>query len=95
MSLVCKLFNVILTAFNMAADGVAYALNGAGEAIVPILGSLGEIVSDTVGGIFGGGGGFLFTVGLLGVVFLLNRDKREKSVTSMDVSETMGGTENV
>lgn len=79
MSLLCKLFNVILTAFNMAADGVAYALKSAGEAIIPILGSLGEIISDTVGGVFGGAGGTLVTIALLGALFLFTRGDKEGS----------------
>lgn len=88
MSLVCKLFNVILTAFNMAADGVAYAIKGAGEAIVPILGSLGEIITDTVGGVFGGAGGTLVTILLLGGLFLLTRDKERSPGVSQNSSST-------
>lgn len=51
---ICKLWTFLLNLLSKAVEAVAFALKTVGEVVIPILGELGQVISDTVGGTLGG-----------------------------------------
>lgn len=77
---ICKLWTFLLNLIQKAVEAVAYALQTVGEVVIPLLGQLGEVVNDTLGGLVGGvfGGSNLLVwagVGILAYFLLTKEDE--------------------
>lgn len=68
-SILCKLFNMILTAFKLAVEAVGFALQTIGEVLVDVLGAVLSSAAGAIGSIFGASGiGGIIVIG--GLIFL-------------------------
>lgn len=82
---ICKLWTFLLNLLSNAVEAVAFALKTVGEVVIPILGELGQVISDTVGGTFGGlfsGGSLLLWAGVgLFLYVQLSKDGENANVS--------------
>lgn len=77
---ICKLWTFLLNLLSKSVEAVAYALKTVGEVVIPILGDLGKVIGDTVGGfvgsIFGGSNLLVWAgVGFLAYFLLTKEDE--------------------
>lgn len=80
---ICKLWTFLLNLIQKAVEAVSYALKTVGEVVIPLLGQLGEVVSDTLGGLVGnifGGSNLLVWAGAgIFAYFLLTKEDKNGS----------------
>lgn len=93
---ICKLWTFLLNLIQKAVEAIAYALKTVGEVVIPLLGQLGQVVGDTIGGLIGsvfGGSNFLVWagVGVFAYFLLTKEDKSGGGSIVGNYAGTIGG----